>query len=991
MSTPLNNKAAVEAFLQAAANFLSTNHSNHFHNSDGVNDKLNVVLDELLTTNVVTFTNNEKDVLDLLVTACKAINPGNEQLASKGSKLLFNFSNKNQFINIYSSRNSPLELFISFLINAYSNTTQLSYKLDILRALSKVLFENGGNCQKYHVQLLQILLPLAHPNNLELSSRRMAINCLGNLCVKTGNKLQGKYQNIYDICLGNLNAGIREGDENSSLKVLSSTLRALQFVVTEDKNILAEPFGATIETIKNYVFFNVGSKNWFIDRTNITRLPINSYNKSSVPWHHEKANIHSSHSWMSSDSEFSDGDYNQTRKNNDDSRIRLNALGCLQSMIRASPKLLYPYWNKFLPDARPLSSMSPSLFTLIAHDPILTVRIAACSCITTLIDGSKQFLTVANDREIKSSFTSLSANVGAIVRELHSELIEALTDEHSSALLIQLLKCSTALINNSAYERLSSGYLSRFYHAVLVLISHKETPIRIAVLGLLSAIVDCRARYEEIALLLQEQIINLTNFDKQSSNEIPAPVNLLIYLIKLIGNTMEPSSLRIAGWGLLCVCARMHLSILCPLWPQLNILITSDLKNDDVNIRTASMKFLEEYAKSAAAPEFEDQNSFEDEAIIVHPEEKLLMPGLLKWWTDTLDNHIQMSSFDTCHAVRALTCDSLYHMPYAIFSQLPPERALYSVTLLLRFGSDESPNVRASACRALGGFILFPHLQEDTNFATDMAFSVIQNMSDVNLLVRLRSSWALGNLCDALVLISLRNSAQLNSGTILDFLTDHMWIKIVKAGLAGSNDNDKIRPNAVRTLGSLMRISPREFLTKEQTGLVKDVVMTLIKNFEHGSLKIRWNACYAAANMLRNQDFPIGFNHWTSPLYDSLTKAVRSAKNFKVRINACLALSIPTKRENFGDMKMFCKIFEAIVLALENVDSMGESSFQEFKYQEQLRLQLLETYQHLVLLATPQDQLYIQSFVQRASICSAFNKDKIVVMTQDSVFDAQVP
>jgi len=43
---------------------------------------------------------------------------------------------------------------------------------------------------------------------------------------------------------------------------------------------------------------------------------------------------------------------------------------------------------------------SPSLFTLIAHDTVQTVRIAACSAIMIMLDGSKKYLSVADDRSV---------------------------------------------------------------------------------------------------------------------------------------------------------------------------------------------------------------------------------------------------------------------------------------------------------------------------------------------------------------------------------------------------------------------------------------------------------------------------------------------------------------------------------------------------------------------------------------------------------------
>jgi hypothetical protein len=43
-------------------------------------------------------------------------------------------------------------------------------------------------------------------------------------------------------------------------------------------------------------------------------------------------------------------------------------------------------------------------------------------------------------REIKTSFTSLSAKLGAIVRELHDGLLQAISREDNSIVLVQLLK-----------------------------------------------------------------------------------------------------------------------------------------------------------------------------------------------------------------------------------------------------------------------------------------------------------------------------------------------------------------------------------------------------------------------------------------------------------------------------------------------------------------------------------------------------------------------
>ena len=54
------------------------------------------------------------------------------------------------------------------------------------------------------------------------------------------------------------------------------------------------------------------------------------------------------------------------------------------------------------------------------------------------------------------------------------------------------------------------------------------------------------------------------------------------------------------------------------------------------------------------------------------------------------------------------------------------------------------------------------------------------------------------------------------------------------------------------------------------------------------------------------------------------------SENFKVRINACLALSVPVTKEKYdGDDdetegKIFIKILDVIVSSLENIDNLAE-------------------------------------------------------------------
>ncbi|CAG8443355.1 1081_t:CDS:2 [Acaulospora colombiana] len=247
----------------------ASSNPDHLTNGDSSNSKLlpgneNVpdidqILEVLISTNLNTSNTFEHDLLDLLIAGCYAINPGEEHVASKFSRVIFTFCSKHM-VNLNAKINDgqvPLDLLVNFLINAFTRAAQPVYVVDILRALSQVLIENGANCQKLHGKILQTILPVARYDNPNYEVRRMAINCLGNLCFRSGAKLQGKYKNIYDVLLENLSTQDITIDDSALLKVISCTLRSLQLVINEDKSVLAEPFRPTIEAIKKCIFFNV--------------------------------------------------------------------------------------------------------------------------------------------------------------------------------------------------------------------------------------------------------------------------------------------------------------------------------------------------------------------------------------------------------------------------------------------------------------------------------------------------------------------------------------------------------------------------------------------------------------------------------------------------------------------------------------------------------------------------------------------------------------
>lgn len=74
------------------------------------------------------------------------------------------------------------------------------------------------------------------------------------------------------------------------------------------------------------------------------------------------------------------------------------------------------------------------------------------------------------------------------------------------------------------------------------------------------------------------------------------------------------------------------------------------------------------------------------------------------------------------------------------------------ITMLLGLCADSEPLVKESASRALGVYVLFPCQRLDVAFMADAANAAISCMEDENISVRMKSSWAMANVTDALVL-----------------------------------------------------------------------------------------------------------------------------------------------------------------------------------------------------------------------------------------------
>lgn len=171
-------------------------------------------------------------------------------------------------------------------------------------------------------------------------------------------------------------------------------------------------------------------------------------------------------------------------------------------------------------------------------------------------------------------------------------------------------------------------------------------------------------------------------------------------------------------------------------------------------------------------------------------------------------------------------------------------------------------------------------------------------------------------------------------------------ILIAKCALLGAKDNDKVRSNAVRALGNFTRFASNLLFTEEDNTLelFDSIIKTLIENTHEGSAKVRWNACYALGNLFRNDSILEFSGSSVRTAMETLLSLLSTASNFKIRINACVALSSPPSLDYYGgELERLWAVVDKCLASLDSLEDVAS-----FQYKDSLYEQLIRVSVHLV-------------------------------------------
>ncbi|XP_010748744.3 HEAT repeat-containing protein 6 [Larimichthys crocea] len=710
-------------------------------------------------------------------------------------------------------------------------------------------------------------------------------------------------------------------------------------------------------------------------------------------------------SWKrtSSDSEFSDPEGSaQSKLRLYHGRVRQGALHCLLAVVKGVEKrTLYGYWSSFIPDS-PIGGPPPlTLLTIILKDPSPKVRACALQVLSAMLDGSRQFLAVAEDTASpRTSYTPFSFLLATAVRELHRALSLALLAETSPQTLTQVIKCLAYLVANAPYHRLRPGLLSPLWKQMRPYVRHRDVNVRVSVLTLYGALVTTQAPLPEVQLLLrqpegssssagsftpQDSALSWRRRDGLSSpsrtpvtpsqrsshthspghprtpaeEDSPSPW-LLQLCVSLVtqpredqsdsdgagmggGAALEPSPVRLEALQVMSHLVRGYFSLAQSCLCEIGQVSARCLGESDPSIQLHGAKLLEELG-TGIIQQYRAENNVPESS-------RVPMSQVVSFWSEVLSGPLNAALQNEQHpTLQTSACDTLSSILPQAFAQLPDKTQLMCITVLLGLTYSENYLVKTAAVRALGVYILFPCLREDVMFIADTANTILAALDDRSPNVRAKAAWSLGNLTDTLI-VNMESVG-------VDFqeeLSDMLLLKMLQAATRASADKDRVKCNAVRALGNLLHFLRESQLTRSAFQRpLEDAVRALVKTVQsEATMKVRWNACYALGNAFRNPALPLDSALWSQDAFSSLCHVVTSCKNFKVRIKSAAALAVPGHRGCYGDVNRFSCVWRSLATALENSEDTND--FLEYRYSASLRHTLSQALLHLLSVSQSQD------------------------------------
>ncbi|XP_047270789.1 putative uncharacterized protein DDB_G0272456 [Capsicum annuum] len=368
-------------------------------------------------------------------------------------------------------------------------------------------------------------------------------------------------------------------------------------------------------------------------------------------------------------------------------------------------------------------------------------------------------------------------------------------------------------------------------------------------------------------------------------------------------------------------------------------------------------------------------------------------------WLEAIVRHLPLILQHSSPMVRAASVTCFAGITSSVFFSLPKDKQDFILNSCVKTAKgDEVPNVRSAACRAIGVIACFPHIFHSAEIFDKFISPAVDNSHDSSVSVRITASWALANICDA-----LRHHVDVHGFEKFSSVSSQSISLLIDCALQLTNDNDKVKANAVRALGNLSRVvrfSSQSFAYNRQAdsmvvssgrkptkGLsicedleesrspcnaplenskwLEKMVQAFISCVTTGNVKVQWNVCYSLSNLFSNPSLKLENMVWASSVFSILLLLLRDSSNFKIRIQAAAALAVPATLNDYG--RSFLSVLQGVQHVVESLNSDEISSPSNLKYRLALEKQLTSTMLHLLGLTSKTVDRHVHEFLMKKS------------------------
>lgn len=495
---------------------------------------------------------------------------------------------------------------------------------------------------------------------------------------------------------------------------------------------------------------------------------------------------------------------------------------------------------------------------------------------------------------------------------------ESNTTSTPTQMLEALLKLARTMISATGSARLRRSHADMFQGSALKLSSHQDPGIAIAALNLLSTLSPPPT-----------QITQSSSHHHRGGASLAAVDGLL----RQLSDSRLGSDLLIQAWTALADSIRNDRTLLHTHMQAITRRLQVHIRAADLLLRQTCVSCI------AVLCSIQDQEA----------------ATLSKESVDEFTVLMAEAAKDTAALVRAETLQALPTLARLQSSCSRPLQQTQAGRLLSELLRDREATVRAAALRGVGT-LLVPQDDAETGEASAdvagttsseaqaMAIEALKGGSSPplehsSLLVRLRASWVLANVCQAL-----------SSAAHAKSLDSSLWRSMLELANQAMQDDERVRTNALRAVGFLLAVSSRTWLDSDDAPVQTSMERLFADLDVTPSPKTKWNAVNALSTALTNEVT----RAWLvqQDLAFRVTRSLSSqlaSRTFKVKLAAIQAMLRLRTQEELGGRKSWDAALAAAKACQSSIDGqVKEATFREARlHGDKCRSGLDELVQHL--------------------------------------------